>query len=750
MKKKIFLLLTLVSMVSMVGCDNSTSSLTSSVESSSTQTSSVPPTSVTVPAPSSTALPISSVTPSSTPKPIEYETVIKEYYPGKYENQRFAKTTVDVTLDDMVMLAGTSNDAGSGKTLTLPDGETIKDGSSTLISGGRFKLEGKADKTGGIPTKKAIKLSIDGEGKLLIAATSANNSATDRTLTLSDAEGNELITTEPTSGDIKYFSFDLPSKGDYYLYSNINGCNIYYLKLTATVEKGVETGFSINHSNCRDIFLAGEELDTSGLVVTANFSNGNTAVLNKSDYTVTSDYSQTAGTYSVTVSYKDYEPQTYQVSSYEIESLLIETKGSVVYNNDVKLVYHVGSTLDLGNLVVKAILNDTDKTELIIGPSTYTLDTKSVDMNRAGTYNVSVSYGDAAPISLPITVAGDITKVNEQDTISINSALGNGVVNEGILNFTSLSGAMQYLHSMNSNGNVTILMSEGTYNDRVEIDLPSIHIEGQGKVVISYDAASGLNDIRGTAYGTQGSATVSIDSKAIGFVAKNIEFANTFDYANSTIGDKQAVALVNEADQSLFEDCVFTSFQDTLYAKVGRQYYKNCTIEGAIDFIFGNNAPALFEGCTIISLNRNDPDNGGYITATKGTNTGNDVPTYGYVFKSCNFTAEEGVTEQSVSLGRPWGKDATVAVIDSTLGTHISKYAYNDSSTQKNSRYEAMSGNSPVDAHYAEYGNSGEGAILEAVTGMNILTVEQYNTYTLENIFGTTNGALTFSTPWTI
>lgn len=57
---------------------------------------------------------------------------------------------------------------------------------------------------------------------------------------------------------------------------------------------------------------------------------------------------------------------------------------------------------------------------------------------------------------------------------------------------------------------------------------------------------------------------------------------------------KQAVALRISADTAIFVGCKFLGAQDTLYDHLGRHYYKDCYIEGSVDFIFGN-ALSLFE-----------------------------------------------------------------------------------------------------------------------------------------------------------
>ena len=54
----------------------------------------------------------------------------------------------------------------------------------------------------------------------------------------------------------------------------------------------------------------------------------------------------------------------------------------------------------------------------------------------------------------------------------------------------------------------------------------------------------------------------------------------------------QAVAVLSEADRAIFKKCKFLGWQDTLYAKNGRQYFEDCYIEGNVDFIFGSKCDA--------------------------------------------------------------------------------------------------------------------------------------------------------------
>lgn len=52
--------------------------------------------------------------------------------------------------------------------------------------------------------------------------------------------------------------------------------------------------------------------------------------------------------------------------------------------------------------------------------------------------------------------------------------------------------------------------------------------------------------------------------------------------------DAQAVALRIEGDQAAFYGCGFYGAQDTLLDDKGRHFFKDCFIQGSIDFIFGN------------------------------------------------------------------------------------------------------------------------------------------------------------------
>lgn len=59
---------------------------------------------------------------------------------------------------------------------------------------------------------------------------------------------------------------------------------------------------------------------------------------------------------------------------------------------------------------------------------------------------------------------------------------------------------------------------------------------------------------------------------------------------------KPAVAVAVYGDKSAFYNCDFLGLQDTLWDVQGRHHFKDCYIEGAIDFIFGS-GQSIYEVC---------------------------------------------------------------------------------------------------------------------------------------------------------
>ena len=151
----------------------------------------------------------------------------------------------------------------------------------------------------------------------------------------------------------------------------------------------------------------------------------------------------------------------------------------------------------------------------------------------------------------------------------------------------------------------------------------------------------------------------------------------------------QAIALYVDADDAYFENCIIKGHQDTLFLaplppkelqpggflgpkeftpRIDRRvYFKNCRIEGGVDFIFGG-ANAVFEDCDLVSVES------GYVFAPS---TPEHVKT-GFVAKKSRFLKADGVADGSCYIARPWREYARVTIEDCFLDTHISSEGFAD------------------------------------------------------------------------
>lgn len=225
-------------------------------------------------------------------------------------------------------------------------------------------------------------------------------------------------------------------------------------------------------------------------------------------------------------------------------------------------------------------------------------------------------------------------------------------------------------------------IAPGTYAERINVtrNRPRVTLHGLGMrpddVVIT--AAQNARSAGGTFF------TETAQINADDFAADNLTIANT---AGNT---GQAVAAAVRSDRAVFKHVRFLGDQDTLFADYGRQYYVDSSIEGGVDFIFGN-AAAVFDRCEIRAIRP------GFYTAQSRTDP--NGPT-GYVFTRSQFTATfPADSPRREFLGRPWRVFARVVVMNSELPAQLdpagwSLWKPNDPTPQ---------------AFYAEFNNSGPG-----------------------------------------
>ena len=235
----------------------------------------------------------------------------------------------------------------------------------------------------------------------------------------------------------------------------------------------------------------------------------------------------------------------------------------------------------------------------------------------------------------------------------------------------------------------TINIAPGVYRETLKIGKPNIRLVSPyadpKKTVIVFDNSAGSSG------GTFHSATVEV--RANGFSAENITLANDFNQTHPQVPQgSQALALLVAGDKAVLHNVRLLGNQDTLYVSSGRQYFRDCFVEGNVDFIFGD-GKAVFENCEIHSTSHSI----GYITAQGKNSPGQDS---GFVFSHCRLTAEPGVS--NVYLGRPWRPYATVIFLNTEMGDHISPAGWREWHPGETHSIET--------AYYAEYNSTGPGA----------------------------------------
>jgi len=283
------------------------------------------------------------------------------------------------------------------------------------------------------------------------------------------------------------------------------------------------------------------------------------------------------------------------------------------------------------------------------------------------------------------------------------------VAQDGSGNFKTVQEAINAVPDLRKKV-TTIFIKQGVYKEKLVLagskQMVSLIGEDVNKTILTYDDYAQKKNIFGEEKGTSGSSSFYIYGE--GFSAENISFQNSA----GPVG--QAVAVWVAGDKAAFRNCRFLGFQDTLYTwgRKTKQYYKNCYIEGTVDFIFGSSV-ALFEDCEIYCKKQ------GYVTAASTP----DSLLFGYVFRNCRITGD--AAEGTFSLGRPWRPWSRVVYINCEMGKMIKPEGWDNWGKESNEKT----------AFYAEYKSKGPGANPgKRVKWSHQLTDKEAEQYTTDKI----------------
>ncbi|KAI3810484.1 hypothetical protein L1987_20100 [Smallanthus sonchifolius] len=230
------------------------------------------------------------------------------------------------------------------------------------------------------------------------------------------------------------------------------------------------------------------------------------------------------------------------------------------------------------------------------------------------------------------------------------------IAQDGSGNFNSINEALKGI-PVNGEDMYVIYIKEGIYNEIIRIPKNLTHVTVIGDGPDRTKITGSLNFIDGiTTYHT---ATFAVAGDF--FMAKDIGFENTAGPEKH-----QAVALRVSADRTIFYNCRMDGYQDTLYTHTYRQFYRECTISGTIDFIFGDGAVVL-QNCIMIV--RKPKDNQNCIVTAQGRKEVRQ-PT-GLVLQNCSIVADPIYfpvrMQQKSYLGRPWKQFSRTIIMESFI-----------------------------------------------------------------------------------
>ncbi|MGD0206663.1 MAG: pectinesterase family protein [Verrucomicrobiota bacterium] len=288
------------------------------------------------------------------------------------------------------------------------------------------------------------------------------------------------------------------------------------------------------------------------------------------------------------------------------------------------------------------------------------------------------------------------------------------VAADGSAPFKTVQEAVMSVPSGSSTNPVIIHIKPGVYKELVYLQREKRFFKLVGgnatNTVLTFGLYAGLTNFDGKPMGTFHTPSTTID--ADDFTAENL----TFENSAGAVG--QALAIRVDGDRASFRNCRFLGWQDTILLNRGRQYFENCYIAGAVDFIFGA-ATAWFEKCHI-----NCPGSG-YITAAS---TPVDEP-FGFVFANCKITGAK--PDVKTFLGRPWRIYASTIYLNTEMSGAVRPEGWNDWKKPE----------AHTTARYAEFNNTGPGASPATRPGwIKQLTGAEAEKITVEKVLGGGDG----------
>ncbi|KAH1264997.1 Pectinesterase PPME1 [Glycine max] len=257
------------------------------------------------------------------------------------------------------------------------------------------------------------------------------------------------------------------------------------------------------------------------------------------------------------------------------------------------------------------------------------------------------------------------------------------VMQDGSGEFKTITDAINSVPNGNTK-RVIVFIGAGNYNEKIKI-------ERTKPFVTLYGVPEKMPNLTfgGTAqqYGTVDSATLIVESDY--FVAANIMISNTAPRPDPKTPGGQAVALRISGDKAAFYNCKMFGFQDTICDDRNKHFFKDCLIQGTMDYIFGS-GKSLYMSTELRTLG----DNG--ITVIVAQARKSETEDNAYSFVHCDVTG----TGTGTFLGRAWMSHPRVVFAYSTMSGIVNKLGWSNNNHPEHDKT----------VRFGEYQNTGPGA----------------------------------------
>jgi pectate lyase len=241
---------------------------------------------------------------------------------------------------------------------------------------------------------------------------------------------------------------------------------------------------------------------------------------------------------------------------------------------------------------------------------------------------------------------------------------------------------------------VTVNVKNGTYPELVFLRAKNnVRIVGESRdgVVIQYrnyetlNGGSGASQAVGSGSPGGGRAVFLVETSDM-LTIESLTLKNTMLRSASASSQAETIYFNNDTGRLIAKNASFLSEQDTLQLK-GYAWFFQSLVAGNVDFIWGNNRVALFEGCEIRSVgDTTSTTSGGYVVQARSV----AATDKGFVFLNSHLTHGPGPaggdvpngTVAATYLARSPGGTASfdnVAFINCQMDDHVIPvgWAYN-------------------------------------------------------------------------